>query len=125
MGIVIGTIVLSLLLGYIGTTIYPTIGVICSISVIGAMISYQLNEISVTISSVSGSSIYEEYGLPITFQLDTSLFESAYVGPTNYIMTSSIKYLSMYMPMFSEVYTYSYTNTPEAEVDVPYTLGGV
>lgn len=83
------------------------------------------NETSVTISSVSDSSIYEEYGLPITFQLDTSLFESVYVGPTNYIMTSSIKYLSMYLPMFSDVYTYSYTNTPEAVVDIPYTLGGV
>ena len=45
MGIIVWTIILSLLFGYLGTIIYPTIGIICSISIVGAIIVYQLKEI--------------------------------------------------------------------------------
>ena len=45
MGKNIGIVLLSILFGYLGTIIYPTLGSVCSISFIGVIIIHQLGEI--------------------------------------------------------------------------------
>lgn len=76
---------------------------------------------SVTVQGLSDDTICEDYILPIVFQMDRTI-SSQYTGNSEYTMTSSVKYISIYLPLFSEVYSISYTDSGTAEIPMTISL---
>lgn len=75
---------------------------------------------SVTVQGLNDDTICNNYGLPVVFQLSPA--NAGYTGNSQYTMSSTVRYISIYLPWGSSVYTISYTDGGTAEVPITMTL---